>query len=172
MNSVSFSTELDASLEGLRDKYYDFFGLEWSVDRARKKAAMGILHQPWDEEIFVDGWQLAGLVVAVDYQRKGVGAMLTKWGLEQAQAENVPVWVQSSEVGRAVYERCGFRAFERLPLDEVEGLVLKDQGMLRMVWEPSDRGELWEKAKEAAERRTGRALVILPGGADPLRLHG
>ncbi|GMG09096.1 unnamed protein product [Aspergillus oryzae] len=49
------------------------------------------------------------LVVLPEYQRKGVGAKLMTKGLEEATALNLPVWLESSEEGYALYKKLGFK---------------------------------------------------------------
>ncbi|GMG45284.1 unnamed protein product [Aspergillus oryzae var. brunneus] len=49
------------------------------------------------------------LVVLPEYQRKGVGAKLMTKGLEEAMALNLPVWLESSEEGYALYKKLGFK---------------------------------------------------------------
>ncbi|GMF76822.1 unnamed protein product [Aspergillus oryzae] len=41
--------------------------------------------------------------------RKGVGAKLMTKGLEEATALNLPVWLESSEEGYALYKKLGFK---------------------------------------------------------------
>ncbi|PVI07446.1 acetyltransferas-like protein [Periconia macrospinosa] len=48
-----------------------------------------------------------------DYRRKGIGAMLLEWGLEVAKDKNVEFWLNSTPVGKPLYERYGFEVVER-----------------------------------------------------------
>ncbi|KAB8258757.1 acyl-CoA N-acyltransferase [Aspergillus pseudonomiae] len=49
------------------------------------------------------------LVVLPEYQRKGIGANLIARGLEEATTCNLPVWLESSEVGYDLYKKLGFK---------------------------------------------------------------
>lgn len=43
-------------------------------------------------------------------QRRGAGAMLIKWGLDQADKAQLPSFLEASEAGRPLYVRWGFEA--------------------------------------------------------------
>lgn len=49
------------------------------------------------------------LIIDPDYQRKGLGGKLLKWGIDQAAQQGVPAWLESSPMGKALYEKNGFR---------------------------------------------------------------
>ena len=51
-----------------------------------------------------------------DYRRKGIGAMLVKWGSEQAKHRGVEFWLNATPVGKPLYEKLGFQLVERNPL--------------------------------------------------------
>lgn len=42
------------------------------------------------------------------HQSKGIGTLLTKWGLQKALSENVPVYLESTVAASSVYRRLGF----------------------------------------------------------------
>ena len=44
-----------------------------------------------------------------DHERRGVGSMLVKWGTDLADAMGLRAFVQASRVGKAMYERHGFK---------------------------------------------------------------
>ena len=128
---------LEATLLAVRDAWSDFFHLDWSADYGRRTPVVAALGKEWDPEVFAECWELGGLMVAVERQRQGIGAMLLRWGLEQAEAEGVPCCVQSSEVGVGFYEKAGFKAFEVLLF---EGTDIR---MPRMIWEPKGMEGRW-----------------------------
>lgn len=43
-----------------------------------------------------------------DYQRRGAGEMLCKWGLEKGKAENLTLTLYASPMGSRLYSRLGF----------------------------------------------------------------
>jgi predicted N-acetyltransferase YhbS len=69
-----------------------------------------------------------------NYERKGLSRALVEPVLAVAQAEGVPVWVDSSEVGKGFYEKLGFMAFEPYELDMDGGYNV--QTVMDMKWEP------------------------------------
>ncbi|EFQ30424.1 acetyltransferase [Colletotrichum graminicola] len=61
---------------------------------------------------------LCSYVVHPDFQSRGVGSRLMRWGTDKADAEpGVYCWVQSSMGGKAAFERQGFREAGRLEAD-------------------------------------------------------
>ncbi|KAE8396029.1 acyl-CoA N-acyltransferase [Aspergillus alliaceus] len=49
------------------------------------------------------------LVVIPEYQGKGIGTKLMERGLEKAATHNLPIWLESSEDGYALYKKLGFK---------------------------------------------------------------
>lgn len=41
-------------------------------------------------------------------RHRGAGTLLVKWGLEQAQKDKVPAYVEASTDGAPLYAKCGF----------------------------------------------------------------
>jgi GNAT superfamily N-acetyltransferase len=82
-----------------------------------------------------DHWFLSMLVVRYDMQRRGLGALLMRYGVERADREGWPAYVNGSAEGKGLYERYGFRTVEISEFDaittwhmkrEVEREVVKD----------------------------------------------
>jgi len=48
------------------------------------------------------------LITDPDHHRRGAGAKLVRWGTEQADASQLPCFLESSVMGRPLYTRCGF----------------------------------------------------------------
>ncbi|KAH9880453.1 hypothetical protein IAQ61_000744 [Plenodomus lingam] len=67
-----------------------------------------------------NNWYLSLCGIHPDYQGKGVGRELVRWGLEKAAQEGVPASVVSSDGNDAFYLRCGF--------DEIVGDVTAGEG--------------------------------------------
>ena len=78
-------------------------------EQARKKHMEGKKHMDLD-----------GPLMSPAYQRRGLGSALLQWGIERADAERVPCWVQASPSACTVYTRAGFRVvgFTDHELDE------------------------------------------------------
>ncbi|KAK1458987.1 acetyltransferase [Colletotrichum melonis] len=71
-------------------------------------------------------WAGRKYVLKPEHQRKGVGALLTKWGLDMAELAGLPVYLESSEEGFGLYKRLGFEVLQ----DKIVhrgGLVGKDK---------------------------------------------
>lgn len=54
-------------------------------------------------------WFMSTIVVAKEYQRKGVASELMRFGVEKADEEGLMAYVNSSPEGKGLYERFGFR---------------------------------------------------------------
>ncbi|KAK5701466.1 hypothetical protein LTR97_004280 [Elasticomyces elasticus] len=57
------------------------------------------------------------LVTHPKHHRRGVGAMQLRWGFEQAEKLGLPVYLESSPIGKPLYAREGFEALGVLPFD-------------------------------------------------------
>ena len=141
------NSELESYLAELKNKYCAFFKLDWSEDLTKRVILWKLFDQTFGEDIFPEAWLLANVVTHKDYQRRGIGALLVTWGLDQAQAERVPCGVESSFAGVRLYEKTGFRKFDDLRYGEEER-----ESMALMVWEPCGlQGHWFDRAKAAAD---------------------
>lgn len=77
-------------------------------------------------------WHLLLIAVNPDKQRRGIGKELLKWGFDNAAREHVPIALESTESGRRLYEKTGFKTTEFLTLRP--GLVVP-----AMLWDPERR---------------------------------
>jgi predicted N-acetyltransferase YhbS len=57
-----------------------------------------------------------------DYQRRGAGSMLVKWGCELADVEGVAAYVDASKNGAPLYAKFGFVDFSN-PGDEIASMA-------------------------------------------------
>jgi ribosomal protein S18 acetylase RimI-like enzyme len=53
-------------------------------------------------------WHLKYVAVDPAFQRRGVGALLVRAGMERAREEGVPVMLEASPNGEKLYEKLGF----------------------------------------------------------------
>ncbi|GAB7356033.1 hypothetical protein MBLNU459_g6651t1 [Dothideomycetes sp. NU459] len=97
-----------------------------------------IIHKPTvDPDLHLtEFWELDGMYVSTAYQRRGIGQTMLIWGLKQAQLEGVPIVTKSSPVGVYLYEKNGFRSFERQRFEPFFDPGHK--GMHSMIWEAGD----------------------------------
>ncbi|KAI7780377.1 hypothetical protein LA080_016101 [Diaporthe eres] len=66
------------------------------------------LREALGEEGYQNSWSLNSVAVDPAHQRKGVGKMLTRWGMDRAAAENKAVHFLSSPSGAQLYRAMGF----------------------------------------------------------------
>ena len=74
---------------------------------------------------------IIAISVHPDFQGKGVGRALVRWGTERADRDGVGCWVQSSMDGSKVFEKEGFTEVDRLETDLggwAEGVVREGGG--------------------------------------------
>lgn len=79
-------------------------------ERERAEALVGPLwnvrEKLWDKERYIYCHVTA---VRPEYQRKGVGKLLTEYGIRVAEQAELPIYVESSKEGLGLYEKLGFR---------------------------------------------------------------
>lgn len=49
--------------------------------------------------------------------RRGAAGKVIQWGIDQATLKRLPIYLESSEVARPLYERHGFRVIEHFEMD-------------------------------------------------------
>lgn len=64
------------------------------------------------------------------YQRRGIGARLIVWGIEQATEEKVPVTLSASTVAEPLYRKMGFKTWK---LTDLPGVRM---GAPSLIWWP------------------------------------
>ncbi|KAL4780615.1 acyl-CoA N-acyltransferase [Aspergillus varians] len=64
--------------------------------------------------------ELSSLVVHPDFQGKGIGKELMKWGLEEAERLGLPLYLESTSAGRPLYEKIGFEPLKEATFDARE----------------------------------------------------
>lgn len=77
-------------------------------------------------------WHLQGLAVAPEFRRRGAGTALLRWGQDWARKEDVPVLLESTAMGKPLYEGQGF-----LQYDLWEWGDKPDMTWYMMRWQPS-----------------------------------
>lgn len=154
------TSEFESYLVELKNKYWTFFHLDWSEDASKRAMLISLFEHTFDMEIFREVWFLENLVVHKDYQRRGVGALLLKWGLDQAEAERVPCGVESSFAGLRLYDKMGFRKIDDMRYGDKER-----ETMPVMVWEPSGMKGHWF---DRATPTTARAITVKASGGQAI----
>ncbi|KAL6863558.1 acyl-CoA N-acyltransferase [Trichoderma novae-zelandiae] len=71
-------------------------------------------------------WTLNSISVDGDYRGIGVGKMLARWGMEQADKDKAGIWIISSPLGLQLYKSLGFaQVADGSRLGEPQYLMLK-----------------------------------------------
>ncbi|GAA5952237.1 hypothetical protein JCM21900_000463 [Sporobolomyces salmonicolor] len=60
------------------------------------------------DAVHVAHWYLSILAVLPEARGTGVGARLTRWGMDKAEEEGGKVFLEATELGKPIYERLGF----------------------------------------------------------------
>ncbi|EOD45784.1 putative gnat family protein [Neofusicoccum parvum UCRNP2] len=101
------------------------------------------LQKEMQERILGDNknfWYLSSLATHPDHQGKGIGAALVRWGIEQAEKDCVPAYLEATPHGAFLYKKLGFE-----PVDEVDMSKWLPDGeeykFLCMLKEPSSKAK-------------------------------
>ncbi|KAF2235853.1 acyl-CoA N-acyltransferase [Viridothelium virens] len=83
-------------------------------------------------------WALFILVTRPEWQGRGAGSLLVRWGVERADEEGWECYLEASPKGRGLYEKFGFRVVRELVTDlrewgGKEGEEVKSAGMVRGI---------------------------------------
>jgi ribosomal protein S18 acetylase RimI-like enzyme len=125
-------------------------------DRERAEALVSPL---WSarEKMWLDQKYLYCHVIAVrpDYQRKGVGQLLMKYGISVAQQAELPIYIESSKEAVKLYEKMGCRRLKERVEHEADHMstgdatgTAKDRTVVLFVWVPQAGEEKLPKAVE------------------------
>ena len=61
--------------------------------------------------------------------------MLVRWGVEEAKRRGVPAYLESSEAGHSLYQKCGFRDLELLSVDLSKWGATRKHNTWAMIYE-------------------------------------
>ncbi|KAI2472037.1 acyl-CoA N-acyltransferase [Annulohypoxylon bovei var. microspora] len=117
-------------------------GIPW-LEGEDKARCEGVLGPMWDlrEKLFGKKHRyiyLGVLAVHPEQQRRGVGRLLTQWGINAAEQLDLPVYLESSMPGLPLYERMGFERLTHVSLiHKEESTGLPDEEIPLMVKMPS-----------------------------------
>ncbi|KAF2089723.1 acyl-CoA N-acyltransferase [Saccharata proteae CBS 121410] len=53
-------------------------------------------------------WYLAGLATSPLFQRKGIGAQMLQWGIDQSERDGLPIYLEATPAGEPLYRKMGF----------------------------------------------------------------
>lgn len=109
-----------------------YLRMDRSFDRDRLHRFWHILRQSAFFDPLDHGLELEMLAVRSYWQRRGIGTMLLRWGLEMAKDRMVPVSVAATICGRALYQKLGFIESRQLYFEEGHFT------WYAMIWDPPD----------------------------------
>ncbi|KAL4741642.1 acyl-CoA N-acyltransferase [Aspergillus similis] len=84
-----------------------------------------------DDDIVLDF-----LTTQPEYQGKGVGTALLRWGIEQADQQQRRIYLEATTEGYPVYVKCGWRGVERIKMDYAQWGGEGSQELTLMVRDP------------------------------------
>ncbi|KAI2613368.1 acyl-CoA N-acyltransferase [Hypoxylon sp. NC1633] len=99
------------------------------ADEAFAEEVLGLIDRKHEE--IMGGrphWYLEMLGVKEDFQRKGAGTQLLKWGLGKADDAEVEAYLTASPAGAPLYKKYGFKLLESIPIDNgsrIENFMLR-----------------------------------------------
>ncbi|WPH03335.1 Hypothetical protein R9X50_00621200 [Acrodontium crateriforme] len=61
-------------------------------------------------------WYLGTLAVDEDYRRQGIATLLMEWGIQQAEKDGLPLYLEATPMGALFYPSLGFEAIKVIPV--------------------------------------------------------
>ncbi|MCJ1247290.1 hypothetical protein MMC30_004504 [Trapelia coarctata] len=90
------------------EKFDAFWWPEGSEFRELLNAMFGQMQDYRQKMMNVAHAYLAILFTHPDHRNRGAGSLLTEWGTRKADESGLEAYVESSVMGKPVYEKCGF----------------------------------------------------------------
>ncbi|ORX37836.1 acyl-CoA N-acyltransferase [Kockovaella imperatae] len=88
-------------------------------------------------------WYLELIAVHPDYQGRGAGSLMMRYGTERADSDHTEAFLEASPDAVALYEKFGFREASRLDTfienERVEGVWYRNLFMIRPIRSTSDK---------------------------------
>jgi len=135
-------------------------GISW-LQGKEKERAEPLVNPLWDarELLWNNERYVYCNVLAVhpDYQRRGIGELIFKYGMGIAEQVQLPIYIESSKEAQRLYEKMGCRRLKARPVykfgdlgsDETDGSK-EDRGAVLYVWIPSGKTEILPEKVELA----------------------
>jgi ribosomal protein S18 acetylase RimI-like enzyme len=134
--------------------------ISWLQGKERERAE-AFVNPLWDarENLWLNERYLYCHVMAVhpDFQRKGVGELLFRFGMSTAQQTKLPIYIESSKEARRLYEKMGCKRLKERPAHKAKDLTPEtaigtedDQEVALFVWMPDGEEKRLPKTVELA----------------------
>jgi ribosomal protein S18 acetylase RimI-like enzyme len=132
--------------------------ISW-LSGAERERAEALINPLWDtrEKLWLNEKYIYGHVIAVhpDYQRRGIGEALVRYGISVAQQSQLPMYIESSKEAVRLYEKMGCRRLKQKPVHKAGDLApengaQEDQEIPLFVWIPEGGEGILPKAVELA----------------------
>jgi len=108
----------------------------------QKERAEALVRPLWDarEKLWTNERYLYCHVISVhpDYQRRGIGELLFRFGQGVAQQARLPIYIESSDEAVRLYEKMGCRRLKETPVyqSETSDGTKEDRDVALFVWVP------------------------------------
>ncbi|CAI7576531.1 unnamed protein product [Penicillium pancosmium] len=119
---------LERTLLSFENRYHNLVSPDRSIDPLRLDQYIQACATGYDFAALPELWFLETVAVDPRHQRRGFGRSLVQWGLDRANEERIPVGLDASHQGLALYEDMGFRTVAMVEV--VPGLEVP-----AMLWE-------------------------------------
>ncbi|KAL1967447.1 hypothetical protein VTN77DRAFT_3232 [Rasamsonia byssochlamydoides] len=123
-----FWNGLERTLLSMTEHYYSILGLDKSLDRQRLADYNSGSMACFPFEQYPDLWYLENVAVHPAYQRRGIGRLLVRWGMEHADVECVPVGLEANVTRTKLWEKLGF-----MTINEIE--AKRNVRLRAMLWD-------------------------------------
>jgi ribosomal protein S18 acetylase RimI-like enzyme len=132
----------------------------WLQGKERERAE-ALVKPLWDarEKLWLNERYIYCHVMAVhpEYQRKGIGEMIFKYGMSISEQTGLPTYIESSGEGVRLYEKMGSRRLKEKVVHRSEDIspektngAREDQEVPLYVWLPKGGGKRLPKSVELA----------------------
>ncbi|TVY42845.1 Allophanate hydrolase [Lachnellula subtilissima] len=136
-------------------------GVKWHMDV--RKEFLDVYHEKAERaKVRVIGdkscYRLTFIGTHPDFQGKGAATLLTKWGLERAKQDNVPVYLESTVAASSLYRRLGFMSLDGLsmslpPVGNDSGPNVYEELCMLRTWKDGDGMEYWDSSLDISSIR-------------------
>jgi GNAT superfamily N-acetyltransferase len=82
--------------------------VDWEELRKYEMTEQLVLKEKYTGKYF-EHWHCLRLACDPKWYGRGVGRLLTEWGLEQARKEGITAGLEASEEGVRLYKKCGMK---------------------------------------------------------------